>query len=62
MKCPDLDVLVVPISKVKLLICKESERTSCSSYYSPTVFQLQQFCRKDNYKRCPFLLKMKKVA
>ena len=56
MECPELDTWVVPVSGVSISVCREMGSTYGRNYYSPTIFQLQQFCRKADHKRCPFLI------
>jgi len=57
MECAHLDVWLVPISKAKLSICKKVGRSYGMSFYSPTIFQLQEYCRKNEHTRCPFYLR-----
>jgi len=54
MECPHLDTWIIPISQAKLTVCKHAGKAYGTSYYSPTVFQVKQFCRKEEYPRCPF--------
>lgn len=62
MECAHLDILIVPVSKGKLPICKNAGRSYGRSFYSPTIFQLRQFCRKHDHARCPFYLRNEEVA
>ncbi len=57
MECAHLDVWLVPVSKAKLSICKKVGRSYGMSFYSPTIFQLQEYCRKNEHARCPFYLR-----
>ena len=57
MDCPNIDILIVPVSKARLPVCKKAGTAFSNSYYTPTVFQLQQFCRRDDFARCPFFIK-----
>ena len=57
MECAHLDLWVVPISQAKLPICKKVGKSYGRSYYSPTIFQIQEYCRKNEHARCPFYLR-----
>ena len=57
MECAHLDVWLVPVSKAKLSICKKVGRSYGRSFYSPTIFQLQEYCRSNEHARCPFYLR-----
>jgi hypothetical protein len=46
MKCPYL-------VESPVLACKAGEKP-----YSPSLFQLHEYCKNKNYKKCPFLLKL----
>jgi hypothetical protein len=57
MECVHLDLWVVPVSNAKMSICKKVGRSYGRSFYSPTIFQLQEYCRKNEHARCPFYLR-----
>ena len=59
MECAHLDLWVVPISQAKLPICKKVGKSYGRSYYSPTIFQIQEYCKKEEHARCPFYLRDK---
>ena len=57
MECSHLDIWLIPISKAKLSICKKVGRRYGRFFYSPSIFQLQEYCRKNQHKRCPFFMR-----
>ena len=57
MECAHLDLWVVPVSQAKLPICKKVGKSYGRSYYSPTIFQVQEYCKKKEHARCPFFLR-----
>jgi len=57
MECVHLDLWVVPVSHAKLPICKKVGKSYGRSYYSPTIFQVQEYCKKKEHARCPFFLR-----
>lgn len=57
MECAHLDLWVVPVSKAKVAICKKVGRSYRRAFYSPTMFQIEEYCRKNEHARCPFYLR-----
>lgn len=56
MKCPYLDIREIHVSETRVRICKGTRKAGSSDYYTPTVFQLQEYCKNKCYERCPFYL------
>jgi len=51
MACPYLVKLSLAICKARNCICKTDE-----SPYTPSAFQLAEYCRSKDHKKCPFYL------
>ena len=49
MKCPNLNHSVP--------VCK-----SFDEGYTPSTFQLEEYCRTEAYKRCPFFVRMRRSS
>ena len=57
MECAHLDIWPIPISKAKIPVCRKVVRSYGKSFYSPTIFQIQEYCRTGEHTRCPFYLR-----
>jgi len=64
MKCPYFGIWEVPVSKARIAVCSEVEKSYGQAFYSPSMFQVKQYCKGESYKRCPFYLKVyrKKIS
>jgi len=58
MKCPYFAIWEVPVSKARIGVCSEVEKSYSQAFYSPSMFQVKEYCKGISYKRCPFYLKV----
>ncbi|MDH3974237.1 MAG: hypothetical protein OEV42_08155 [Deltaproteobacteria bacterium] len=58
MKCPYFALWEVPVSKAMIAVCSEVQKSYGQAFYSPSMFQVKEYCKGEAYKRCPFYIKV----